>query len=260
MESDAEAGGVSSSAATARGGAAGWRPLRERLAGLSRQCLQRTRSTWLYFLPLALLSAAVACGLVFVGADSIPLGVRGKLPDYVMPIFFALCILGLLAGSVLGAYHLFSFVFESRFKASYRKTGLELENSALPLLAADEAYCSAVIEAMRDQPRNLLFAPPRNQRIEDQLALAACYQLALRREDFRLDAQRSPALRSGDAAYFNTTAAMGAAKAAGGICLILPYCNCLGFLLLPLLIVSLLRLAEQRGTLAAICDFFASED
>jgi len=193
----------------------------------------------------------------FWGVSALPQSSSSMSSSLTLPlVMFGLMLLGWAAGG-LGAYFLMRAVLQSNYRRAYDHTQRELQSTELPLLVADEAYCASLLEKVRDQVKFLFCAPPSSKRLEDQLGIAAAYIVALRQQEFRLDAKRSPALRRGDRGYYTTTAGARTLNLIGGVGFCLPYLGCLSFIFLPFLILNLLRLAEQKGALAAIADYFA---
>lgn len=168
----------------------------------------------------------------------------------------AASLLGLLCGS-FGGYYLMRYMLMLRFEGSYASALERLYGSALPLLVVDEDYCAGIVALAKERWSNLFAAPPASHSLDEQLNLAACYINLLTTYQFSTANRRSPILRHGNNGYFSITPAARVINAIGSFGGCVPYIGCFGYLLMPFAIRNLLRFAEQRGALCAICAYFS---
>lgn len=201
--------------------------------------------------------AATLGGTVLYGLFLLPIGLAGSDPAGSMAFVFMLPLLalaGTAAGGFLG-YFLALRSLRTRYERARAETLYLLQHTELPLLIADEGYCAGLLDMLSSQNRFLFTGPPSIRRLEDQLSIAACYVRALLSGRFLADEVPPSVLKHGSGRWWTTTPSARSMNllASLSFCLI-GYCGCLLFL--PLL-RNILVLSEQRGTLAAICEYFA---
>lgn len=159
--------------------------------------------------------------------------------------------IAMLVGAVAG-YFLARYLLLERFRRSYRETMQLLDTTQLPLLVADETFGLSIMEAVRDQLRFTFSGPPGGRKLEDQLLLSSCFIRALQLGQFTTELGRDPQLRLGSRRWWSTTPAARTLTIVGAVL----SCGSCAVLFGPLMLVNQLSVAEQRGALAAICDFF----
>jgi hypothetical protein len=163
-----------------------------------------------------------------------------------------------VGGGAVGAYYLLRAVLESNYRSSYQATLRHLQQSELPLLVADENFLRSILENVREQVKFLFSGPPPlSGKLEEQLGLAACYIQALRMCQYAASDKRTPTLRHGDGGYWVNTPTARTFNILASLSCCLGSAGCIAIFFLPFMLLRLQRQAEQRGTLAALCDFFA---
>jgi hypothetical protein len=161
---------------------------------------------------------------------------------------------GLAAGGV-GGYMLGRHLVLQRFERSRASTARLLLTTELPLLVADENFCRQLLETVKEQIRFMFTGPPVIARLEDQLSFAASYIQALQLTQFTVGDARAGVVKTGNSGYWATSQSARLLYLLGSLSSCL--CSCLGWFAIPFLFIYMLRIAEQRGALSAICDYFA---
>jgi hypothetical protein len=191
--------------------------------------------------------------LVFLGG----FGAATSLGDPVFGMLAAMLV-GLLAGGI-GGYYLLNLLLMQRFEASYASITRRMTETQLPLLVADEDFTAGILAMVKENASFMFTGPPRCRSLDDQLSLSACYVNLLSIFQFAASNERAPMWKQGNDGFFSTTHAARVINAIGSFGGCVPYIGCVGYILLPWAIRNLLRAAEQRGALCAICAYFSDD-
>ncbi len=218
-----------------------------------------TVSAWPLITPLAVFASA---GLTFLATKVLSEYEALGFYQELLPI---LLFLVLLAVACLPFYIGVMAILNSRYNRHYKQASWYLYNTDFPVLVANEQFSLRILEETKDMPILKWTGAPAPTSFEDYIWFSACYRNAICKCMSGRQLQNSqsgknnsiplPSLRHGSCLFFLGT---GNAKALAriGSCFSIFSCGFTGLFAIPLLVVGVLRDAERRGNLAAICDFF----